>query len=401
MSFLYINSKGIPQRRHSYSAGIDFDGCPYRYYLKRVLGWKELDLKACFKFGRAFENSLQFYHDHNGKGAIDNFVSEWSVYKEDQKLKYTKKEKDWNNLNKIGIEMLKLYIIKQPSLPIPIGGQSVFQRSYEKEMYPGDFNYGEISILGKIDIISYVDPAHPMLQKLDWKPEYGLLRPLIIDVKTAGINYHERPGSAAFDTQLCLYSWLTGIRDVALLWFTKTGHKLEKGSSVTLLENSKDFKAGDEAVVAQVTEEGVWIVKNDFVITLMEDEQGRKPGGKLDTTKAATERKTLWLINNATKVLESSLTRQRIQFNSGFVSLESAENAGRVAGNQIQQIVNAWKSKNWVNKFNNRPGFGYSKDPYFQAFVENDVVFREQNFVKSEKETLDELFEESEELNEA
>jgi hypothetical protein len=398
MAFLYLNNKGVPQKRHSYSAGLDFDGCPYRYYLRRVVGWKESDLKAAFKFGRAFEESLQHHHDW-GRGAVDDFIRRWSEHKENKELKYTKKEKDWDNLNKIGIDMIRLYEIIQPSLPIPVGGQSLFQREYEKEMYPDDPNYGEITVFGKIDIISYVDSQHPMLPKIDWKLEYGL-RPLIVDIKTSGVNYHERPGSAAFDTQLCLYSFLTGIRTVALLWFTKVGFKMEKGSSVTLLKDTEVYKAGEEFVVAKVDGDTVWVVKNDFMLEQMNEAQGKKPDGKTDQTNLAKEKAFQWLKINGTAVPAADLTRQRLQFNSGLVSQEAALNAGRLAGNQIQQIVNSWKSNNWINKFSNRPGFGYFKDPYFQAFVENDTMFRDQNFKKSDDETLDDLFVEPEETKE-
>lgn len=397
MGILYTNSKGIGQKRHSYSAGLDFDGCPYRYYLRRVVGWKESDLKAAFKFGRAFEESLQFFHDHNGEGVVEDFTQRWSLYKDDEKLTYTKKEKSWESLYKTGTEMLRLYKIRQPDLPIALGGRVSFQREYEKEMYPDDPNYGGITVFGKIDIISYADPTHPILPKFEWKPEYGVFRPLIIDIKTAGINYHESQGLAAFDPQLCLYSWLTGIRDVALLWFTKTGHKIEKGSSVTLLEDAGNFKAGQELVVAHITEEGVWVVLNDFVITLMEGAQGKKPDGKLDTTKAATERKILWLTDNAIRVPESFLTRQRMQFNVGRISQEMMNNAAQIAGNQIQQIVNSSKSNNWINKFSNRPGFGYTNDPYFRAFILKDEGFKRDYFTRSEEETVDDVFAEESE----
>src|ERR1035437_9595636 len=133
MGFLYINSKGVPQRRHSYSAGLDFDGCPFRYYLRRVVGWKESDLKAAFKFGRAFEESLQYYHDHNGAGAVEDFKQRWLVHKENLELKYTSKEKSWENLNKIGLEMVRLYEIRQQSLPIEMAATLSFQRDKEKK----------------------------------------------------------------------------------------------------------------------------------------------------------------------------------------------------------------------------------------------------------------------------
>lgn len=393
MGLLYVSPNGTAWRKHSYSAGRDFDQSPYKYYLRRILGWRESDRKSAFKFGRAFEESIQFHHDNNGQGALEDFKSRWLVFKDDIELKYTVKEKNWENLNRIGSEMIRLYQIKQPTLPIPLGGGTVFQREYSKEVFPQDINYGEIEFAGKLDIVSYVQPDHPLLPKVNWKPEYGPLRPVIIDIKTSGVNYHERQGMASFDNQLRAYSWLTGIRTVALLWFTKTGHKLDKGSSVTVLEDARTFKAGDEAVVAQDTDAGVYLVTSDYFLTEMEAAQGRKADGKLDTTKAAGERKANWLEANATLVPGTFLTRQRLQFNAGIVTPDSAEDAGRIAGDQIVGIANSWKNKSWRNKFDSRPPFGDSNDSYFRAFCLDDTNFREQNFSKNDSD-LDDLFQE-------
>jgi hypothetical protein len=415
MGFLYLNRKGEPHRRHSYSAGNLFDQSPFSYYLQKIQGWKQRDNKASFLFGRALEESIQFYHDNNGNGpaTLADFKNRWDTHKETPDLRYTKAEKDWVNLSLIGIEMLKLYIIRQPGLPIPLGGQSVFQREYAKEVFPGDPVYGDIEDVGKLDVVCYVEPAHPMLAKLEWRPEYGMLRPLIVDIKTAAVDFPENPGMAAFDLQLRRYSCLSGIRDVSLLWFKKTSRNIQKGSSVTLLVDSGDFRAGDEGVVARIeksivptentatVEHEVWIVRNDFMLEEMAKAQGVKEDGKTEQTKVAKERAFEWLKNNGTPVAEHEITKQRLQFNSGFVTLESANEAGQIAARQIVQIVNAWKqykdSKPWPSTFGIRYPKDDRNDPYFRAFVLKDEGFKKDYFKKSDDETLDDLFQEPEE----
>jgi hypothetical protein len=392
MAFLYVNPKGQAWRKHSYSAGLDFDQCPLKYYLRRIMGWKPKDNRAAFKFGRALEDAIQFYHENNGVRGIETFVEKWAMCKDQKDLKFSKTERDWANLNRCGIDMMKLYILKQPSLPIPMGAQSVFQREYAKEVYPGDPNYGEIEDAGKLDIVCYVDPSHPLLPHLTWKPEYGILRPLIVDIKTGAKDFHEAQGMSRFDMQLRRYSWLSNIRDVAFLWFKKASTNLTKGCSITLLNDAGVYKAGAEMVVALEEDDGVWVVANDFFIEEMEKAQGRKPDGKLMTTKDAMARKTMWLTQNSCKVPAEAITRCRVQFNASFVTKESAEVAGRVAGRQIQAIVNSWKTNTWDNTFGVRYPHDDTNDPYFQAFVKEDELFRKENFVKTDEASLDDLF---------
>src|ERR1035437_9305367 len=160
IAFLYINSKGQPHRRHSYSAGNDFDGCAYRYYLRRIVGWKPKDNRGSFLFGRAVEEAIQHHHEFNGEGAVEDFQRRWLIHK-DAEVTYTKTEQSWENLYYVGTDFIRLYVIRQPDLPIPLGGATVFQREYEKEVFPGDPNYGEILDAGKLDIVSYVLPDHP------------------------------------------------------------------------------------------------------------------------------------------------------------------------------------------------------------------------------------------------
>lgn len=402
MAYLYINSKGQPWRRHSYSAGNTFDQSPYKYYLQKVQGWKEKDNKGRFMFGRALEESIQYHHEHNGDGAVEDFKRRWLVHKDNKEISYTKTEKDWENLFYVGIDMVRLYIIRQPDLPIPMGGNTLFQKEYEKEVFPGDPVYGEILDCGKLDIVSYVAPGHPSLSRLKWKPEYGALRPIIIDIKTAATDFPESQGMAAFDKQLRRYSWQSGIRDVGLLWFKKTTRKLAKGNSVSVLVDVKQFNpvgedyivipAGKEAVVARVEGDSVYLVHNDFMLSQMNDAQGHKPDGSVDQTKLAKERADKWVIENTFLVKSSDVTRQRLQFNCGFVTIESADDAGQIAARQIVGIVNSWKTKTWPQTFGIRYPTDDTKDPYFIGFVLQQPNYKEQNFIKADQEAIDDLF---------
>jgi hypothetical protein len=400
MAYLYINSRGIPWRKHSYSAGNTFENNAYKYYLQKVLGWRERDNKARFQFGRSLEESIEYYHNHNGKDAVADFVRRWTEYK-DVGLEYTKAEKNWENLLRAGTDMMRLYEIRQPYLPIPLGSRVSFQKQFSKEVFPGDENYGGIEDVSKIDILAFVDPHHPMLPKLDWKPEYGDLRPLIIDIKTSALDFPETQGMAAYDAQLRRYSWNAGYRDVALLWFKKTGHNQQKGSSITMLVDAGPFKAGQEAVIALVEDDGVWVVHNDFMIEEMERAQGKKEDGKTDQTKAAKEKRLEWLRLYSVKVDAKSITRQRLQFNAGYVTKKSADDAGLQAGRQIVNIVNAWKRQEWPDTSGIRYPHDDRNDPYFRAFImqgKDAEVYRDLNFIKSDADELDDLFDGGEEV---
>ena len=288
--------------------------------------------------------------------------------------------------------MVRLYIALQPFLPIPLGGNSVFQREYAKEVFPNDPNYGGIEDAGKLDIVCYVDPVHPRLAKSNWKKEDGV-RPLIVDIKTSAVDFPEQPGMAAFDSQLRRYSWLSGIRDVSLLWFKKSGLGYKKGYSATFIESVGQYVVGQECVIAKVENDHAWVVFNDFMVDEMDKAQGKK-GDRLDTTDEAKRRVLDWLEHNATYTPLAKLTRQRLQFNTGRVSEQSAEDAGRIAARQIIQIVNAWNSRQWPNTFGIRYPKDDRNDSYFRAFILGDETYKQQNFIKSDEQTFDDLFRE-------
>lgn len=394
MGFLYVNAKGQPWRKHSYSAGNIFDACPLKYYLQKVMGWKEKNKRARFELGKAFETAIQFYHENSGDrdAAIKCFLEQWEPFRKVLDLQYTRVEKDWETCAKIGTDWMKLYAIRQPKLPIPLGGQALFQREYSKEVFPNDPTYGEIEYMGKLDIVAFVEPTHPMLPRLEWKPEYGAFRPLIVDIKTAGADFPDSYGIVSHDTQLRSYSWLSGYRDVAFLWFVKKALAIQKGYSVTLLEDAGYMKAGAEAVVAGTDGDGAWLLPNDFMVEEMERVQGKK-GTRTDTTKEALARRDEWLEENATWAKLNQITKQRLQFNAGYVSMESAEDAGRIAQRQIIRIVNAWREHNgnikgYENTFSVRYPHNDLTDPYFRAFILKDKNYRDQNFEQSDKDDL-------------
>jgi hypothetical protein len=393
MACLYNDSNGEERTRHSYSAGLEFDHNPFSYYMHRVMGWKEKDSKAALLFGRALEDAIELYHKTNGKVGEEEFIRLWAQAK-DKPLVYTKREADWATLMRSGCEMMRLYAIRQPSLPIPM--ETLFQRQFTKEVFPGDPKYGGIDFYAKLDMIARVVPDHPMLPKLEWKESYGLYRPVIIDIKTSGIDLDDTQGIVAHDLQLREYAWTVGIYDVAFLWFKKSGHRLAKGSSVTLLADVGRFKAGDEAVIASVEEDYVYLVGNDVMLEEMNKAQGRKEDGSLDTKKDAKERAAKWREENAVFVKSNNITRQRLQFSAGMVTQKSAQDAGVIIANQIVRIVNAWENNHWTNTFGIRFPHDDRRDPYFKAFVLRDNVFRDSMFEQKFEEDLTDYFDEPE-----
>jgi hypothetical protein len=395
MAFLYIDAEGNERNRHSYSAGLEFDHCPFKYYLHRIAGWREKDSKAALLFGRALEDAIEFYHATGGKAGEEEFIRLWVMVK-DKELTYTKREVNWEGLMRAGREMMRLYIIRQPFLPIPLS--TIFQRQFTKEVFPGHEKYGGIEFFAKLDMITNAPPDHPMLPKIVWKEEYGLFRPVIIDIKTSGIDLDDTTGIVAHDLQLRQYAWVRGIYDVAFLWFKKSPHSYKKGASVTLLVDAGRFVAGDEAVVASVEDEGAYLVGNDVMLEEMHKAQGRRENGSLDTKKDATERARVWREQNAVFVAKEGITRQRLQFSAARVDPKSAEDAGQIAADQIVRIVNAWESNKWTNTFGVRFPHDDRLDGYFRAFVLRDNAFRDSMFEQKSEEDLNDYFDEPEEV---
>ena len=396
MAFLYVDSEGNERNRHSYSAGLEFTGNPYKYYLHRIMGWKEKDTKAALLFGRDLEDTVEFYHKTAGKAdPVEEFTRLWAQRKDMKQLVYTTKEIDWASLLRAGTEMMRLYKIRQPSLPIPM--DTIFQRPFTKEVFPGHPKYGGIDFFAKLDMIARVQPDHPMLPKVEWKKENGLFRQVIIDMKTSGLDLDDTKGIVAHDQQMRVYAWTVSIYDVAFLWFKKCGHGVKKGYSATMLVDAGRFAAGDEVVVASVEEDSCYVVGNDVMVEEMNKAQGFRENGDLDTKKDAKERAAKWREENAVLVKREDITRQRLQFSAGIVDQRSAEDAGQIAADQIVRIVNSWETNKWTNTFGIRFPHDDRRDNYFKAFCLRDNVLRDSIFEqKTEEDLKDDYFDEPE-----
>lgn len=397
MAILYIDSEGNKRNRHSYSAGLEFTGNPYKYYLHRIMGWKEKDTKAALLFGRDLEDTVEFYHKTAGKcDPVEEFTRLWAQRKDMKQLVYTTREIDWASLLRAGTEMMRLYKIRQPSLPIPM--DTIFQRPFTKEVFPGHPKYGDIYFYAKLDMIARVQPDHPMLPKVEWKKEDGLFRQVIIDIKTSGLDLDDTKGIVAHDQQMRVYAWTVNIFDVAFLWFKKCRHSVKKGYSATMLVDAGRFAAGDEVVIASVEKDSCYVVGNDVMVEEMNKAQGFRENGDLDTKKEAKERAAKWREENAVLVKREDLTRQRLQFSAGIVDKHSADDAGQIAADQIVRIVNSWETNKWTNTFGIRFPHDDRRDNYFKAFCLRDNVLRDSIFEqKTEEDLKDDYFDEPEE----
>ena len=79
----------------------------------------------------------------------------------------------------------------------------------------------------------------------------------------------------------------------------------------------------------------------------------------------------------------AATTKQRLFFAAARVDPSVAANAGQIAGSQIQAIVNASESSQWLDTFGQRYPHDHRKDPYYVAFVKGDKVFRDAAFEHS------------------
>ena len=381
MTFLYVNSKGFEVTRHSYSASDTYKFCAQKYKLARVDGWTEKVKNASQQFGIAIEDAIRFYHetDLDLPAALNKFATDWAVHKADTELHYTDTEKNWESLNLSGRELLQLYALRLPSLPILTNPVPKFQVQYSKEVFPGTKLAG-IEFIAYVDMIAHAKsiPARDKNGNIIPYAHTSVVHPkILIDIKTSGVALDTTPGILALDQQLRTYAWVTDIETVAFLWLVKTNRSIEKGSWVSLLADAGKFRAGDRAVVIKYQEakeaepadpeklkskpkpaipEETWIVHHTSVI---EEMISRCGGGQ---TKAEKEARDIFIRENATLVPKENLTKQRVQFETANISLADRAEAATSVGHDIAQIVHAneqnyWPKNGGVRFPNNRCGF--------------------------------------------
>lgn len=343
---LYTNSKGIDVTTHSYSSGDTWKTCNYLYFLDKILGWKRRDKSAALMFGRAIESSMQFYHDNNLKvdGGVDEFKRLWLAHKDNEELHYTDKEVDWKSLYRSGAEMMKLYEIILPTLPIK---DPVWQANVKKEVFPGTTLAG-IQDQGYLDIISKAPWVHPLLPKVEI-PKGATYRPLVIDVKTAGVAIGATPDLLTLDPQLRRYGWLSGLKDLAFLVFVKSkSDSYMKGTEVSLLEASGKWTAGQQLTVFKFDKE-----TNSALLTHGLNMSGLDEGIDAFKGKGSGEKKEAkiaqWLAEEIlSSVPAEKFTKQKIQFVAVRITDEDIIEAGEAVAKDIVEIVGAAESGKYL-----------------------------------------------------
>jgi hypothetical protein len=339
---LYTNAQGFPVFNHSHSGGKDFS-CPKKYFWKRVQGWQPRDERAALQFGKCVESAIQYYHVQGmepGSG-VDEFKKLWWHYKDDTTITYTEKSGDWEDHYRMGSEMLALYEIEQPKLPID---NIQFQVNIKTELLP-DTEYEGIKYTTILDMICGVDPSHPGYALLPAITEQGP-RKLIIDIKTSASSYYTDPRLSALDDQLRDYAWATGIETVAFMVLVKNHSSIGVGDWVTVLRGDD---AGKKYIVLDINDERLLVFPNK---SLYDEYISRRESIKGKGAKEAKEVLLAEYFYKAKRFRREDVTKQRIQFLAAVISQEDMQEARNSAILEAVEIAGC-SEKNYFPK---KPG---------------------------------------------
>lgn len=331
MPHLYENHSGKLVTIHSYSSGNTFKECKRKYKLSKLDGWKEKEQKAAFKFGDCIEQSIRFFHESGLRAGSsgDEFTRLWLKHQDNKELVYTDKEGSWEAMHQMGIEMLALYEIRLPSLPIY---KPTFQVKYQKEVFPG-------SELSGIDFVAYVDMEVR-------RPESELL---LLDIKTSSNELDESiPNLLALDPQLLSYGWVSGILNVGFVWFTKIKiGQYKKGDAVTLLKGSPNISAMkryEPGTLFRIIESGE---DEGFVVAALPSDYDKIDAELSEITGKGSTAKKKDLLKKYTEdgtigVLDiGKITKQKLQFVTARLNPEDVKEMGEAIGSEIADIVDA------------------------------------------------------------
>lgn len=329
MAFLYKTEQGREVTTWSYSSGQDAAFCKRYFKHKRISGFKPKGNRAALDFGKCVEAAIQYYYEANRKpgSGVDEWKRLWLKFRRVE-LIFTAKEGSWADLYTVGSEMLQLFEVLAPTLPIH---KPVFQAAYRKELFPGTHLAG-IEDVGYADIVSQTPK--------------GLL---LIDVKTAAAAYDLDAEFVALDPQLGRYSWHSGIRDVAFLTLVKARpDSFESGDSVRILVSTGNWTAGATGLVfplpAPKPKKGEEVTEPDpnapRLITLVSEEDYArfKSDNKEIRGKALEEAKLSFFAANGVTLLREHVTKTRIEFLPGRISEETVASIKRRVEREVVEI---------------------------------------------------------------
>lgn len=331
MSILYRSASG---REVSHASSSSLDGirfCRRKFRLSRIDGWKEKTKKASLEFGKAIESAVQFYSDNGLKDgdAVSEFERLWLKWADNTELVYTDQEKNFWDLLLMGREMMQLFEILLPTLPIH---NPKWQLCYEKKLWPGT-DLDDLSFKAYIDLLSTLEDGSRLL----------------IDIKTAKSLLPVSSNMIALDGQLRKYAWVTGIREVGFLNFVKSEpNSFRKGVEVHLLEDIGDWKAGQKLVVwkyfppTEATEDdnhAHMFVSTEEVVQKL-DEELEQIKGK-GSTEAKASKTAEYVDRGDLKIaLRDQVTKTRLQFIRGTIPEEDIPEIGQQIGDDMLAMKN-------------------------------------------------------------
>jgi len=167
--------------------------CPRSYRYRYLDGWREKETRAAMAFGRCFEKALAAYFTQEDCTAA--LFKEWGAFR-DAPFEY-KKGESWDRLVHQGVHLLERFA-QDDRVKIPHPKQDL-QVKKSRPLPDGN------------EFVAYIDA----LGELDGTR-------CLIDWKTTASRYPEKPeGLLSLDPQMICYSWISGIRDVALVIFVR------------------------------------------------------------------------------------------------------------------------------------------------------------------------------------
>jgi hypothetical protein len=199
--------------------------CPRSYRYRYLDGWREKETRAAMAFGRCFEKALAAYF--SGEDCSAALFKEWGVFR-DVPFEY-KKGETWDRLVHQGVHLLQRFA----------QDDRVKIRRPEQDLQVKMVR----SLLGGDEFVAYIDA----IGELDGTQ-------CLIDWKTTTSRYSEEPaGLLALDPQMICYSWISGIRDVAVVAFVrKSVPEIQYLKASITDEQRREYGRLVEATVGQI-----------------------------------------------------------------------------------------------------------------------------------------------------
>lgn len=336
---LYRNNKGKEITAHSYSAGLLWS-CARKYKHLKLDGWASREDRVQLTFGTVVEAALVFWENNNREKDLgwQEFQRLWSHYEHDTSILYSAKTGGWEDCLKVGTELLKLYEVTAPSLPI--GENPQFQVNYRKELFP-DTEYAGLEWQGFIDVLTEVEYDHPLLPPLDYIPENGK-RKLVIDIKTSANPYFEDARLIKLDGQLRQYAWASEIETQAFLVLVKNKSGISAGETVRTLRDFPILPAGSEVFVLTSNENNVIIVKDKTLYEkyVTERDEIKGTGSKAKKDELLTD----YVLKHGITIPLEYVTKQKIQFLAAIIPKEDQLEAGALVGREAIEISEAFQN---------------------------------------------------------